>query len=284
MTVRTDAPDGPGGRTPLPLVRLDAAPGLRAVVTADVRLTIGEEPVQLAITVPEGPTRVGDLLPVFRGLANVVVGVGVRNVERQGARVSCRAGCGACCRQPVPVSESEARALKRLVDAMPEPRQTQVRERFAAAVQRLAEAGLMERIQRASPGTDAQEAALEYFRLGLACPFLEDESCSIHPDRPVACREYLVTSPAEECSRPAEGRVCGVPLPAQVARAVWAVDRQTTASGCVPLVLALDWAEGHPQESPPASGPDLVRAFLSRLMEESGPPAAGRGTDGAGRR
>ncbi|HEY5241787.1 MAG TPA: YkgJ family cysteine cluster protein [Polyangiaceae bacterium] len=28
----------------------------------------------------------------------------------------------------------------------------------------------------------------------VSCPFLEEESCSIHPDRPPICREYLVTS------------------------------------------------------------------------------------------
>jgi Fe-S-cluster containining protein len=36
----------------------------------------------------------------------------------------------------------------------------------------------------------------------MPCPFLEDESCSIHPDRPLVCREYLVTSPAELCAGP----------------------------------------------------------------------------------
>ena len=35
----------------------------------------------------------------------------------------------------------------------------------------------------------------EYFQLGIPCPFLEEESCSIYHDRPITCREYLVTSP-----------------------------------------------------------------------------------------
>jgi Fe-S-cluster containining protein len=276
--MRTDIPDRPGGRTPLPLIQLGAFPDSTAVVTADIRVTIGGEPMHLAITVPSGPTRVGDLLPVFQGLADVVVGVGVRKVEREGARVSCRAGCGACCRQPVPVSESEARALKHLVEGMPEPRRTQVRERFAGAVRRLAEGGLLDRVRDTKPGSDVVALSLDYFRLGLPCPFLEDESCSIHPDRPVACREYLVTSPAEECSRPDERRVFGVPLPAQVGRAVRAVDRQASGSGSgwVLLVLALEWAEAHP-EGPCGVGPDLLRAFWSSLVGGSGRPAEGAG-------
>jgi Fe-S-cluster containining protein len=230
---------------------------------------IGAEPMRLALTVPSGPARVDDLLPVFRGLADTVVGVAVRAVERQGARVSCRAGCAACCRHPVPVSESEARALKRLVDAMPQPRRTQVRERFAAAVRRLADNGLLERVRDTSPAGRLLAVALDYLRLGLPCPFLEDESCSIYPDRPVACREYLVTSPPEECSRPAEERVCGVPLPASVGQAIRALDRQASgsASGWVPLVLALEWAEAHPEPPPAGSGPNLLEAFFASLAD-----------------
>ena len=40
----------------------------------------------------------------------------------------------------------------------------------------------------------------EYFTYQVACPFLENESCSIHESRPIACREYLVTSSPEYCS------------------------------------------------------------------------------------
>lgn len=154
-------------RTPLPIVHLAAAPVGDEVATADLRVTIGGERMHLAVSVPNGPARVGDLLPVFRGLAEAVVGVGVRAVERDGKAISCRAGCWACCRQPVPVSESEARAIKQLVDGMAEPRRTWVRERFAAAVRRLTEAGLRERLQNPGEG-GAQAVGLDYFRLGLA--------------------------------------------------------------------------------------------------------------------
>jgi Fe-S-cluster containining protein len=256
-----------GGRTPLPVIELDGSAGATSVVTADVQLKISGEPLRLAITVPSGAAHIGDLLPVFQGLTDVVVGIGIRQVERQGARVSCRAGCGACCRQPVPILESETRHLKRLVDEMPEPRRTLVRERFAAAVRKLAETGLLDQVRDTTQAADVVALGLDYFRLGLACPFLQDESCSIHAQRPIACREYLVTSPAEECARPAEERVRGVPLLGRVGLAAHAVDRQPSGSrtGWVTLVLALEWVEAHPEEPPNGSGPDLLRAFLSGL-------------------
>jgi Fe-S-cluster containining protein len=254
------------GKLSLPLVELDGSGGATDVVTADISVTIGGEPLRLAIIVPSGPTRMSDLLPVVHGLTDLVVGIGIRRVQHSGAHISCRAGCGACCRQPVPISESEARQLKRLVDAMPQARRTLIRERFATGVRRLAEAGLLDQFRDAAPAADGVSWAVDYFRLGVPCPFLEDESCSIHSERPTACREYLVTSPAEECSRPAEERVQGVPLPVEVGKAVRSVDRQSTAdSGKVPLILALEWAEANPEPAPTRTGPDLLRAIFAGL-------------------
>jgi Fe-S-cluster containining protein len=268
------------GRTPLPLVRLSAA-STAPCATADLRLSIGGEPFHFALTVPTGPARMRDLLPIFRGLAEAVVGVAVREVEKQGKTISCCKGCGACCRQMVPISESEAWALARLVDAMPEPRRSIVRARFAEARRRLDVAGLPEQLA-AVPGASGEELrplGLAYFRLGVACPFLEDESCSIHPDRPVACREYLVTSPAEECARPTPESVRTVPMPAAVGSAVRTLDKQASGgrSGWMPLTFALEWAAAHPDEPASRPGTVLVQEFFKRLTGKTVPDVAAPG-------
>jgi Fe-S-cluster containining protein len=252
-------------RFPLPVVELAAAGTSDAaeVATADVRLKIGGAPVHLRIHVPTGLAAQRVLLPVLHGLAEVVTGAAVRAVEQQGKSVSCRAGCGACCRQLVPVAPSEARDLARLVAALPEPRRSAVLARFADALGRLEEAGLGAPL-RGLGGTDSSSRrafALAYFRQGVACPFLEDESCSIHPDRPLACREFLVTSPAEECARPEAEAVEIVPVPTSVA----AVARELDGDGWVPLVLALEWAAAHAADEPGTPGVDLLRSLLARL-------------------
>src|SRR5262249_61696224 len=53
----------------------------------------------------------------------------------------------------------------------------------------------------------------EYFRLGIDCPFLEDETCMIYADRPLVCRGYVVVSPPELCTDPRAGQVQVVRLP-----------------------------------------------------------------------
>src|SRR5262245_54357598 len=249
----------------LPVIKL-AARGDGPSATADIRLKVGEQPVHLQVTVPTGDVPLRDVLPVFQGFANIVIDVAEANVQREGKSVSCRKGCGACCRQVVPISASEAHALARLVDAMPEPRRTQVRERFADARRRLEASGLADVFRKVDESFDSSARGLEYFGLGIACPFLEEESCSIHPDRPVACREYLVTSPAENCSNPSPETVQCVPLPAKVGRAARAVEWATTraAQGWLPLILALEWVESHPEPAP-RPGPAWVKEFFEWL-------------------
>jgi len=263
----------PNARTPLPVLRLAAparAPG--ETMTGRIRVTVGGDPIDVEVTVPAGPTPLADLLPVFQGLTDAVVARGVARAERNGRTVSCRAGCGACCRQLVPVSESEARALAGLVDGLPEPRRSVVRERFAAGVRRLAEAGVLDRLTRTftAAGEPVRELGLAYFGLGVPCPFLEDESCSIHPDRPLACREYLVTSPAENCKAPSRESIAMVELPGKPSAAVMAIDRAATPGGWVPLLLAPDWAAGRPPTTTPATGPAAVQAVFARLGGRAG--------------
>jgi Fe-S-cluster containining protein len=254
------------GRQPLSVIRLAAGSDAGERVTGRIQLRIDGESVTFEVTVPVEPTPLGDLLPVFQGLTNAVVDRAVAKVEASGQTISCRAGCGACCRQLVPVTESEARILARLVDALPEPRRTTVRDRFADAVRRLGEAGLLDRLTRAfeAGGETIRDVGLAYFAVGVACPFLEAESCSIHPDRPLACREYLVTSPAVNCSTPSPESIEMVPLAGRPSAAVMRVDQAATADGWVPLALAPDWATAHP---PPPHEPPAATATLRAVVE-----------------
>src|SRR5262249_61904401 len=99
-------------------------------------------------------------------------------------------------------------------------------------------------------------------------PFLEEESCSISQERPITCREYLVTSPAENCAKLGDAGVRRVRLPLRVFNAVarWQVPPQEHfLERWVPLILAPEWAEAHPEDPPPRPGPELLRDLLDHL-------------------
>lgn len=250
-------------------------------LTARGVFKLGDVRVEAEITVPKRPVPLGDMIPVCRALAEAIVERSVARDAAEGLTVSCRKGCGACCRQLVPLTEPEARQIRDLVDAMPEPRRSEIRERFAQARRRLEESGevgekLLHPERFADDELRARDLGLAYFRLGIACPFLEDESCSIHPDRPIACREYLVTSPARFCADPSADTVRVVQLPAKVSTAVTLIgvaeDGSRRFTRWVPLSLALDWADSHPDDLPPRPGPEWLRELIARLTGKEVPP------------
>jgi Fe-S-cluster containining protein len=177
----------------------------------------------------------------------------------------------------VPISEVEARRLGELVEEMPEPRRTEIRARFAEARRRLDEAGLLENLlhpEQLKEG-EGRPLGLKYFFQGIACPFLEEESCSIYHDRPIACREYLVTSPAENCARPSAETVQCVKLPLKVSNALTHLDRVAPGARFirwVPLILAPEWAATHPEEPLLRSGPEWLRDFFEHLTGKKSSP------------
>jgi Fe-S-cluster containining protein len=245
--------------------------------TATVNLGVAGRSIEMQITVPEGPTRPSQLLPLLQSLTDAVVDIAGDIVAEEGKRISCKAGCGACCRQLVPISQAEARRIADLVAALPEPRRAGIRRRFAAAEERLAAAGMLETLTETRQiGEDGLRAVgMDYFRLGLACPFLEDESCSIHRDRPLCCREYLVTSPAEHCRQPTAATIDRVTLPVKVSGALLRVERGGGAelAPWVPLVMAPQWAASHPDGPPRHTGPELTRQIFEELSGREVPPA-----------
>jgi Fe-S-cluster containining protein len=245
-------------------------------LTANVGLKLAGERFELSVTVPTGPVPASSILPILHTLSGALEAQARANVERDGKRISCRQGCGACCRQVVPISEIEARRLAQLVDELPEPRRTVVRARFAAVVERLEQAGLLETLRHPEHLADSDRSALglAYFRLGIPCPFLDSESCWIHPDRPLACREYLVTSPAGNCTKPSKENIERVELPMLLSTMLPKFDQPTALAKTpwVALVLALELAETQPDLSGRRPGPEWLTLLFEQLTGRPVPP------------
>ena len=239
-------------------------------LSSHLRLSVGTLSIAAPVTVPAREVRAEAVLPSLQGLVDRVVEAAEAQVRQAGAAISCRKGCGACCRQLVPVSTTEARAIAALVAGQPPARRTRLRARFADVGRRLRDAGLAPVLLDPARREDRPDRALSvaYFGLGLACPFLEDEACSIHRDRPLACREYLVTSPAENCRNREQEGVTPVAVPklSVAARGLEAADDGTdTSTHWIPLALALEHVEVAARSRQRLSGPQWIQRFLGRL-------------------
>lgn len=225
------------------------------------------------LAVPAGEMRLSELAWNFMALEEKVIGMTVAFEARHGRKISCKKGCGACCRQPVPLSPSEAWLLFDLVASFPADRKVAVLERIARSKERLKQEGFDRHFSHPMTGKDKlQASALDYFRLGLACPFLEEESCAIHPIRPSSCREYLVTSPASYCADPVLNPVRLVPLAIGLTEALSRLAAVLLGwePMVIPLVLALDWAEEHLEEGRRRYDPVSLITLLIEALSNVG--------------
>ena len=99
--------------------------------TATLRLTVGTLRIAHPITVPNASVPAAEIVPVLQGLVNAVV-----EAAEAGKAVSCRKGCGACCRQLVPVSRTEGERLLQLVETMPAEQRDALSARFTMTARR----------------------------------------------------------------------------------------------------------------------------------------------------
>ncbi len=210
----------------------------------DRMVTVAAEPLADRI-------RVDEVLPILKALDDQAVDI---VVEKIGKAITCSKGCSACCRvQLVPVTPAEAYAILLLVEELPEPRRSEVLARFSDRVERLKAAGLAEDYLEGRGSVPTEQGLAmraHYFDLGLVCPFLEDDACSIYRQRPFACRQYLVTTPKELCEAPLSSPVETVPtifVPAAAAQEVEA-ELSGNPRHDVPLTLALAYAGAHRDE------------------------------------
>ena len=240
-------------------------------ITANFNLKIGDDVLPIEASVPDAKTSALELIPVFQQLTNQIVAHSIELTERQGKTISCKAGCGACCKQPIPVTLLEVEHLNRVVKRMPEQKQKRVRATFSHHLKAVTDAGLLEKLKSVSSLETGQkhQLAKDYFKLGLDCPFLENQSCGIYQDRPLECREFLVTSDPRHC---AELDPQGIE---HIERQMWmssalrklSIDSQTSDDrGWVPMIFALELARSGRLRFKKKLGKEWLEAFIRHAI------------------
>jgi Fe-S-cluster containining protein len=264
-------------------------PSPEPTVPFEISLSVGDYRITAKSNLPTGPARVVDLLPILHQFSDAMTDIGIQEVTRQGKTVTCAPHCGACCRQMVPLTYSEARLLIEWMITLPEHHRSAIIARFDAAIARMDESGILQRLVDYRPDRETlRQLGSDYFDLAIPCPFLEDESCGVHPIRPLRCRDYLVTSPAELCKFPysAKPSVTWPPI-SLFTKLIDFPPEQSPANGpgpqtrqWVPLTLMLEWAKAADTEIPPTQLPaaELIQAFFASFADkpdasEEPPPA-----------
>jgi Fe-S-cluster containining protein len=210
-----------------------------------------------AIDVPTGFIPITAIVPVTRRLGDEAAQLEIQQATAAGQTISCRKGCAACCRMLVPVSAPEAFALREYVEQLPTERRTPLLTRLNDTKERLTREGLWDRLtdvaeaSRPVPDEELDPINQSYYALRIPCPYLEDETCSIYEARPAACRELLVTSPAELCQDMVQNPISPLPISMRIGSILGLLWGTLTSSPprLIPLPMALEWAERHEEDS-----------------------------------
>src|SRR4029077_1598549 len=256
--------------------------GQRGVMVERFELALNTPAGRLttAIDVPTGFIPITAIVPVTRRLGEEASQLEVQRVIAAGETISCRMGCAACCRMLVPLSAPEAFALREYVGQLPTDRRTLLLNRLGDTKDRVKREGLWDRLndvaEAARPVPDEELDPLNraYYALRIPCPYLENEMCSIYEARPAACRELLVTSPAELCQDMVTNHISPLPISMRIGSILGLLWGTLTSSPprLIPLPMALEWAERHEEESrktwPGASLLDQVLDSMWRFLSQ----------------
>jgi Fe-S-cluster containining protein len=233
--------------------------------------TVEGEATKGQVQIDKGATPLVDLVPFALELTNLTVKSAGRREQAAGRSISCRAGCGACCRQMVCLSVPECLYLTDVIESLENECRQEVLARFRAAERRLEDEDLLDLLMDEDYDDErVLGAAPRYFFLGIPCPFLADESCSVHPHRPIACREYNVTSPAEWCADPIRNPIAKVPMPQPISAALAKLTAELVHGGprLIPLTLAPRWVNDHNDlRRRTWPGMELFNRFIAHLGE-----------------
>ncbi len=157
--------------------------------------------LRFSISLVSRPVPLSELVPMACQLSQAIVDATSRRIEESDGRIACRKGCDACCSYLIPISPAEAYHIRDKIFRLPQSEQKTLFRSCQQTTRQLVDheipADLFSTIQ------DHQkrlEILSDWYRgLDLSCPFLINHACCIYEFRPLACREYCVTSHPSKC-------------------------------------------------------------------------------------
>jgi len=161
-------------------------------------LNVLEEPVHVVIGVTNEPVRLADIVPLARKMSAKITEIALDSAIRNGTEIPCAKGCSACCSYLTPLPVPEAHLLREEIAAMPSLEQMRIIEACISVARHMAgePAEIPPSHHSEPPPSNSSGWNLD---LGLPCPFLRNDLCTIYENRPLVCREYFAIGCRGNC-------------------------------------------------------------------------------------
>jgi len=134
----------------------------------------------------------------------------IENAESKGETVTCHIGCSFCCVEQAQASLQECEAivyylykheralrafLRRYPQWLSEVDKHNAIEKLMQRYNEMVQSEFSEESMQAY-----MQEGVDYARLNIPCPFLNDSKCLIYEVRPLVCANLVATTPAEWCN------------------------------------------------------------------------------------
>jgi Fe-S-cluster containining protein len=235
--------------------------------TVEFDLDIYGEPVLFRIDVISKMIKLSEIVPLAYEISSIISDILLTKSINEGIIVPCRKGCEACCNYLVPLSIPEAFNLRETVLALPEGRRNAIFNSFLNSAK-----SILQKEKEDLPSMELSQLSRWYSQMNLTCPFLSDNACGIYNNRPVACREHLVTGTNLFCNPAQEKDFHKIDLPVSILECLGklSAELKNTDVEAIIMPLALLWTQENPDsdiETWPSV--EVVRRFTEMIRESS---------------
>jgi Fe-S-cluster containining protein len=219
------------------------------VKTICFELDIFGKPVHLGISVAQKQARLSDITPLARTLSTKLAIMALDRLRGKGEFIPCCKGCSSCCNYLIPLSIPEAFRLREEILALPAEQGRAVFQSCLETAKIILDDKPKEFEITESTETNSQmqinQLSKWYASLKLACPFLSDSLCTSYEQRPIACREYIVTGSSLLCEDECSDESLSVQMPVSVLDCLGqlAAELEQSDIEAVMLPLAMPWVQ-----------------------------------------
>lgn len=169
----------------------------------ELKLDIFGEMTTFCFRFKDEPATLLDIAQVAKSLSARIGRIVQGKVSESGFTIPCAPGCTACCRFLILLSTPEAiHLVEEVVMKMPMEQRKYIMQSCDEVGKRILEQlpkHLAPKNTANVSGSEIRSISNWYSTLQQPCPFLRNDSCTIYAERPIVCRDWLVTGTASQC-------------------------------------------------------------------------------------
>jgi Fe-S-cluster containining protein len=261
------------------LTTLDHQPEILANIQGKVinlNFKAAEKDISFPINIMANEVTLSDIVIPARKLSSKIAVAHREMLARKGEKVPCRKGCCSCCSSLIPMSLPEVFRLSEEFAEMPEDKnQRLLRDCIDSAQKILKKAGEDNSLHDFANNDKSKITELNewYSELGIECPFLSKRGlCKIYEQRPLACREHIVTGTSKLCQKDTECKPKVVPIEVSVLETLGQLTSEIEGKEIEAIMLpfSLAWAQDNRKRAEkkwPAE--KMVRRFAEIIQHKA---------------